>query len=207
MLQCPSDSFCIDLPDNCHPQLGDKFCPGVCYEPGFHTTHSQLTHTLPSATSNEVFSCGGKDHRACPSGYHCVDLPDKCFPEHGDRDCDGVCYELKSAAKPAAVKVQSKPVATHQIAHCGGPQSLVCPSNYVCVDLPDTCNPLSGDENCPGICYLSAVSSKHSRSNTVPLVTSSSAGISLPVPESSNGNACSLFLLFLLFLISFTSSF
>jgi len=190
MLKCPQDSFCIDLPDECHPQLGDMYCPGVCYQSGYHTLHSHTTHTNhASLTSTEVFSCGGKAHRSCPAAYHCVDLPDNCFPHKGDKDCDGVCYLAHAAAistHSKSKKPQSKPVAHHELAHCGGAHALLCPDNYACVDLPDSCNPLTGDENCPGVCYLSAVRSKTSMVS-VPLHTTSAAGITLPEPHKQKG--------------------
>ena len=224
LLKCPTGSLCVDLPDECHPQLGDQFCAGLCFQSGYHTAHSHLTaqakRAMAKAQKQESFSCGGKVHRACPASYQCVDLPDNCYPQLGQTDCDGVCYQNSEVPKKAeeenvpksfvpAAQTKSKstiptgsksttPTATHELVNCGGPATQSCPANYVCVDLPDQCNPLSGHKNCPGVCYLAAAKSKAPEpASATPLTTGSAQTLHLPQPHNSNG--ATLFSPFLIF--------
>mmetsp|Transcript_1989 Transcript_1989/g.2666 ORF Transcript_1989/g.2666 Transcript_1989/m.2666 type:complete len:822 (-) Transcript_1989:408-2873(-) len=208
---CPDHHTCIDLPDNCHPEQGDMYCEGVCYLQGYHTAHSVAAHS----DSKDVFTCGGSVHRSCPFGFRCVDLPDKCDPSKGMQNCDGVCYPESQAAHMsslmgslhphnAASHASTKPAshlpahhtshvthqtARHELVHCGGHAMLKCPSGYACVDVPDHCNPLHGDVNCPGVCYLSAAPAVEDalHQEVHPLTTSPAGSVQTPMPHNAQG--------------------
>jgi hypothetical protein len=84
--------------------------------------------------------CAGFLGTVCGSGQTCVDDPiDACDPGRGDKDCGGLCVDLKTAPK------------------CGGIVGLTCAQGLACVDNPsDSCNSSRGDKDCGGVCVKSA---------------------------------------------------
>jgi len=114
-----------------------------------------------------VILCGGSDHLRCPLDIACCDDPRDQCDHTSDENCFGFC-NISDTETILEYNTTIGPfnATLNPIILCGGPETLVCPHSFACLDDPrDNCD-FNTDSNCMGMCNTTAESEIESHNET-----------------------------------------